>query len=142
MWLVAHALVAFVVDHLQLACCRFAVNKQLASHTPHICNPSNTRNHDQLARRLRALLRHTNYQASMSPTRKHASVSSDEDIPTFPAPPTLKETAQTPLRSPAGGETMEGNRTAGITQVQKQALIDNIQLECMQPNNTESRALY
>lgn len=129
-------------DHSLLACCCFAVNKQLASHTSHICNTSNTRYHNQLARRLRALIRPTDYRASMSVARRHASISSDEDIPTFPAPPTSKETAQTPLQSPVEEEKMEGDRMAEITQGQKQVLIDNIQLECRHHNNTESRALY
>lgn len=59
---------------------------------------------------------------SAHPKPHDTSISSDEDIPTFPAPPTSKETTQIPLQSP-------GNTMAGITQAQKQALTDNLQLE-------------
>lgn len=141
LWSVACALVvASAADHLLLLVLR--CKQTLASHTLHPCNPSNTQNYRQLALRLRELLQHTHCRVRMSPARNDASISSDEDIPTFPAPPTSKETTQIPLQGPAEGETMEGNSMAGITQVQKQALIDNIQLERMGPNNTESRALY
>ncbi|CAK3889208.1 Hypothetical predicted protein [Lecanosticta acicola] len=57
-------------------------------------------------------------------TRKHdTSISSNDDIPAFPAPPTMFAlTTHTPKQSPA-------KSMASITQVQKQALIDNLQLE-------------
>ena len=58
-----------------------------------------------------------------------ASISSNDNIPSFPAPPSMvltnsgEEETNTPKRSPAKPGAM------GITEAQKQALMDNLQLE-------------
>lgn len=72
----------------------------------------------------------------MMPPRKQkqavsasASVASNDNIPAFPAPPTLAlaktedEQTHTPERSPEKRSAMT------ITEAQKQALMDNLQLE-------------
>lgn len=76
---------------------------------------------------------------SMPPKRakKNASSASDDAIPSFPAPPTTHtappEETHTPEQSPR-------KQAVGITQAQKQALIDNLQLESMQYRNAEQEA--
>ncbi|KAF7185071.1 hypothetical protein HII31_13694 [Pseudocercospora fuligena] len=57
---------------------------------------------------------------------RNTSASSNESIPDFPAPPNQTATMQTETRTP---ERSPAKRVAGITQTQKQALIDNLQLE-------------
>lgn len=58
-----------------------------------------------------------------------ASTSSNENMPSFPAPPTMvptktgEEQTHTPERSP------EKRGAAILTEAQKQALMDNLQLE-------------
>ncbi|KXT12472.1 hypothetical protein AC579_7336 [Pseudocercospora musae] len=57
---------------------------------------------------------------------RNTSASSNESIPDFPAPPKQTATMQTDERTP---ERSPEKRVAGITQTQKQALVDNLQLE-------------
>lgn len=56
--------------------------------------------------------------------KKNASNASEDAIPSFPAPTTTtqQDEAHTPEQSPR-------KQTVGITQAQKQALMDNLQLE-------------
>lgn len=58
--------------------------------------------------------------------KKNASTASDDAIPSFPAPPTIQTTPPEEAHTP---EQSTRKQASGITQAQKQALMDNLQLE-------------
>lgn len=85
----------------------------------------------------------------MAPTRQQKKRKSTEstnsvDLQSFPAPPQLVPTkTRSPARTPIRGSPIKKTKM-GITVGQKQALIDNLQLESTmtRPNSTSKEIAY
>jgi hypothetical protein len=78
---------------------------------------------------------------TMAPTRQKKRKSTESttslDVQSFPAPPQLLPTKEkTPARTPTNRSPIRKS-TMGITLGQKQALIDNLQLESMPPKHVK-----